>query len=239
MSQSAARNSQTSAGVGNLPRSRIAGRQSPGNPQGLQHSGVLRVETGLRPGGYGPAGQPSPRGYGAARNSRSGGSIEGSSPHPVPFHEPGNIERRTSNEKEPSPHPDPLPSHQNGSGEGIASGRRGSVLNSGARLYEPQHIPMQSKPLRVADPRSENKSDTTAGEPCLTDWRLTAGSGVQCANCFGEFSPRWAGRGGWCGCRVAPAAEGRRRRMLTGHRRRPCSRSNPRLADGSRGGTDI
>jgi hypothetical protein len=158
LSQSAARNSQTSAGVGNLPRSRIAGRQSPGNPQGLQHSGVLRVETGLRPGGYGPAGQPSPRGYGAARNSRSGGSIEGSSPHPVPFHEPGNIERRTSNEKEPSPHPDPLPSHQNGSGEGIASGRRGSVLNSGARLYEPQHIPMQSKPLRVADPRSENKS---------------------------------------------------------------------------------
>ncbi len=35
---------------------------------------------------------------------------------------------------------------------------KGSVLNSGARLYEPQHIPMQSKPLRVADPRSENKS---------------------------------------------------------------------------------
>jgi hypothetical protein len=34
----------------------------------------------------------------------------------------------------------------------------GSVLNSGARLYEPQHIPMQSKPLQVADPRSENKS---------------------------------------------------------------------------------
>ncbi len=34
----------------------------------------------------------------------------------------------------------------------------GSVLNSGARLCEPQHIPMQSKPLRVADPRSENKS---------------------------------------------------------------------------------
>ncbi len=34
----------------------------------------------------------------------------------------------------------------------------GSVLNSGARLYEPQHIPVQSKPLRVADPRSENKS---------------------------------------------------------------------------------
>ncbi len=34
----------------------------------------------------------------------------------------------------------------------------GSVLNSGARLYEPQHIPMQSKPLRVTDPRSENKS---------------------------------------------------------------------------------
>ena len=33
----------------------------------------------------------------------------------------------------------------------------GSVLNSGARLYEPQHIAMQSKPLRVADPRSENK----------------------------------------------------------------------------------
>jgi hypothetical protein len=33
----------------------------------------------------------------------------------------------------------------------------GSVLNSGARLYEPQQIPMQSKPLRVADPRSENK----------------------------------------------------------------------------------
>ena len=34
----------------------------------------------------------------------------------------------------------------------------GGVLNSGARLCEPQHIPMQSKPLRVADPRSENKS---------------------------------------------------------------------------------
>jgi hypothetical protein len=34
----------------------------------------------------------------------------------------------------------------------------GSVLNPGARLYEPQHIPMQSKSLRVADPRSENKS---------------------------------------------------------------------------------
>ncbi len=33
----------------------------------------------------------------------------------------------------------------------------GSVLNSGAQLYEPQHIPMQSKPLRVADPRSENE----------------------------------------------------------------------------------
>ncbi|MGA3268371.1 MAG: hypothetical protein ABSE16_16295 [Verrucomicrobiota bacterium] len=32
------------------------------------------------------------------------------------------------------------------------------TLNSGARLYEPQHIPMQSKPLRIADPRSENKS---------------------------------------------------------------------------------
>jgi len=34
----------------------------------------------------------------------------------------------------------------------------GSVLNSGARLYEPQHILMQSEPLRVADPRSENRS---------------------------------------------------------------------------------
>jgi hypothetical protein len=28
---------------------------------------------------------------------------------------------------------------------------------SGARLYEPQRFPMQTKPLRVADPRSENK----------------------------------------------------------------------------------
>ena len=36
--------------------------------------------------------------------------------------------------------------------------RIGSVLNSGARLYKPQHIPMQSKPLRVADPRSEKRS---------------------------------------------------------------------------------
>jgi hypothetical protein len=36
--------------------------------------------------------------------------------------------------------------------------QKGSVLNSGARLYEPQHILVQSKLLRVADPRSENKS---------------------------------------------------------------------------------
>ena len=43
----------------------------------------------------------------------------------------------------------------------------GSALNSGARLYEPQHIPMQSKPLRVADPRSENKSGHYRKSACL------------------------------------------------------------------------
>src|SRR5208283_3619426 len=44
----------------------------------------------------------------------------------------------------------------------------GSVLNSGARLYEPQHSPMQSKPLRVADPRSAANQDTTLSHSTLT-----------------------------------------------------------------------
>jgi hypothetical protein len=35
--------------------------------------------------------------------------------------------------------------------------KSGGVLTSGARLYEPQRFPMHTKPLRVADPRSENK----------------------------------------------------------------------------------
>ncbi len=72
-------------------------------------------------------------------------------------HPTTNIERRTSNEKEPSPHPDPLPSHQNGSGEGKANGQHS---NSEGRV-------------------------------------AAAGSGDQCANFFGEFSPpRGRGRGG-------------------------------------------
>jgi len=39
-----------------------------------------------------------------------------------------------------------------------ASPGAGGVQTSGARLYEPQRFSMQTKPLRVADPRSENKS---------------------------------------------------------------------------------
>jgi CRISPR/Cas system-associated exonuclease Cas4 (RecB family) len=45
-----------------------------------------------------------------------------------PLHEPEDIQHSTFNAQHPmkagpSPHPDPLPSHQNGSGEGTASGR--------------------------------------------------------------------------------------------------------------------
>jgi hypothetical protein len=52
----------------------------------------------------------------------------------------------------------------------------GSVLNSGARLYEPQHIPMQSKPLRVADPRSENKSGHSQLSRSFSNFRKSAQS---------------------------------------------------------------
>ena len=38
---------------------------------------------------------------------------------------------------------------------------QGRQIYSGARLYEPQHVPLQSKPLRVADPAPKTNRDTT------------------------------------------------------------------------------
>ena len=40
--------------------------------------------------------------------------------------------------------------------------RNGDLCKSGARLCEPQHVPLQIKPLRVADPRSASENGTFA-----------------------------------------------------------------------------
>ncbi len=85
-----------------------------------------------------------------------------------PFHEPGehrttNIERRTSNEREPTPHPDPLPSHP--------------------RLY-PHPVPLPSEWAREKEREQSAGATGDSG-----DWQLATGSGVQCAILSGKSLP--------------------------------------------------